>query len=130
MICCLIPNFPTDRKTKRRRSNLRLHCFPPVSDFGAMRVRFRRTVSGRYSYFPQFSIESKRVPQAIIPCKTPCFLATTWLNGANSSYAVVNNSRGSIFSQKQIQDDLCFTRVTCPTQTRFFGDPALYLCYR
>ena len=100
-ISCLIPKFLTDRKTERRRPNLQLHCFPLVSDFGAMRFRFRQTVYGRYLYFSQFSFESRRVPQAILPCNPPSFSATTGLNWANSSFAVINNSQGSIFLQKK-----------------------------
>ena len=55
----------------------------------------------RYSYFCQFSTESKRVPLASFPCKTPCFSATTRSYWAKSSFAVIHNSEGSIFSQKK-----------------------------
>ena len=98
-ISYLILKSPTDRKTERRRPNLRLHCIPPahpVSDFGAMRFRFRQTASGRYLYFPQFSIEFKRVP-----CKTPCYSATTGSNCLNSKFPATNNSQGRIFSQNK-----------------------------
>jgi len=85
-ISCLIPKFPTDRKTERRRPHLRLHC-----------IWYRY----RYSYFCHFSTESKRVPLAIFPCKTPCFSATTASSWTISSFAVSHNSQGSMVSQKQ-----------------------------
>ena len=102
-IIYLILKSPTDRKTERRRPNLRWHCIPPahsVSDFGAMRFRLRQTVPGRYSYFSRFSIKFKPVPQAIFPCKNPCFPATTGSNWVNSIFPATNNSQRSIDSQR------------------------------